>query len=74
MKELTYLIYIVFWELLCFAPVFYAVFWKDASGLWFLLAIMLSQSAYTPDKWGIEGAKPSIRECQYDEPKSDTLG
>jgi hypothetical protein len=73
MKEITYLIYIIFWETLCLAPVFYAVFWLDKSGWWFLLAIYLSQAAYSPYKWGIEGAKPTLKECQ-ETVKSETLG
>lgn len=64
MKEITYLIYIIFWELLCFAPIFYAVFFLDKSGWWFWLSIILSGLAYSPYKWGIDGAKPSIKECE----------
>jgi hypothetical protein len=71
MKEITYLIYIIFWETVCFAPVFCAVFWLNKSGWWFLLAIYLSQAAYSPYKWGIEGAKPTYSEkktlCKEDD-------
>ena len=73
MKEITYLIYIIFWELLCFVPIFYAVFLLDKSGWWFVLAIYLSQAAYSPYKWGIEGAKPSLKDRQ-ETVKSETMG
>jgi hypothetical protein len=73
MKEITYLIYIIFWELLCFVPIFYAVFWLDKSGWWFLLAIIISQAAYSPYQWGIEGAKPSSKDRQ-ETVKSETMG
>jgi hypothetical protein len=51
MKYLTYLLYIIFWELLVIGGAGYAVFIKGASGWWFLLAIYLSSVAYSPKKW-----------------------
>lgn len=56
MKEITYLIYIVIFELLIWGGIGYAVFFLDESGWWFLFAIMVSNSAYTPYHWGIDGA------------------
>ena len=51
MKELTYLIYIVFWESLVIGGAGYAVFAMGASGWWFLLAALLSGVAYPPNLW-----------------------
>lgn len=51
MKELTYLIYIIFWESLIFGGTGYAVFVLGHSGWWFVLAIILGGSAYSPMKW-----------------------
>jgi hypothetical protein len=51
MKEVTYLIYIVFWEGLIFGGTGYVVFWLDRSGWWFLPAIVLGGMAYSPIKW-----------------------
>jgi hypothetical protein len=51
MKEITYLIYIVFWESLVFGGIGYAVFFQDRSGWWFLLAILLGGMVYSPLKW-----------------------
>lgn len=51
MKEITYLIYIVFWESLIFGGTFYVVFWLNHSGWWFILAVILGGSAYSPSKW-----------------------
>ena len=51
MKEFTYLLYIVFYEALVLGGTGWAVFEKGASGWWFLLAIPLSGSAYSPGKW-----------------------
>lgn len=51
MKYLTYLIYICFWNVLIIGGTGYAVFVHGHSGFWFLLAMMLSGSAYSPEKW-----------------------
>ncbi|MDO9402054.1 MAG: hypothetical protein Q7T46_11505 [Polaromonas sp.] len=51
MKELTYLIYIIFWESLIFGGTGYAVFVLDRSGWWFLLALFIGGTAYSPLKW-----------------------
>ena len=51
MKEITYLIYIVFWESMIFGGTGYAVFVLDRSGWWFLLAALLGGLAYSPLKW-----------------------
>lgn len=51
MRELTYLIYIVFWESLVFGGTGYAVFVLGASGWWFALAVLLGCMAYSPLKW-----------------------
>ncbi len=51
MKELTYLIYIIFWESLIFGGTGYAVFVLDHSGWWFLLALLIGGTAYSPLKW-----------------------
>jgi hypothetical protein len=49
--SLTYLIYIVLWESLTIGGCSYLVFWRGRSGWWFVLAIVLSMSAYSPEKW-----------------------
>jgi hypothetical protein len=51
MPYITYLIYIIFWELLIFGGTGYAVFVLDHSGWWFLLAALLGGAAYSPKKW-----------------------
>lgn len=51
MRALTYLIYIVFYEALVIGGCAYLVFWQHHSGWWFVLAAMLSGSAYTPEQW-----------------------
>ena len=51
MRELTYLIYIIFWEGLIFGGTGYAVFVLDRSGWWFALAIIIACSAYSPLRW-----------------------
>lgn len=56
MKEITYLVYIIFWEGLIFGGTGYAVFVLGESEVWFVLAVFLGFSAYSPMKWihGIE--------------------
>jgi len=49
--SVTYLIYIVFWETLVLGGIGYAVFAMEFSGWWFLLALVLSSSAYRPEQW-----------------------
>jgi hypothetical protein len=51
MKELTYLIYIVFWASLLFGGTGYAVFVLGHSGWWFALATILATCSYSPSKW-----------------------
>lgn len=51
MRELTYLIYILCWELLVFGGTGYAVFVLGHSGWWFLLAMVIGGSAYAPERW-----------------------
>lgn len=51
MREITYLIYIIFWEGMLFIGTGYIVFWLDYSGWWFLLAVFLGAGAYSPLKW-----------------------
>jgi len=56
-KELTYLIYIIFFESLIFIGCGYAVFVLGHSGWWFLPATFLSGAAYSPNVW-IHGQQP----------------
>lgn len=51
MKEITYLIYIIFWELLVIGGTGYAVFILGHSGWWFLLAAIFSACACSPRVW-----------------------
>jgi hypothetical protein len=51
MRYLTYLIYIVLFEGLVWGGTGYAVFALDQSGWWFLLALLVSGSAYRPQTW-----------------------
>ena len=51
MREITYLIYIVVWEGAILGGFTYLVFWREQSGWWFVLALLLSAAAYPPDKW-----------------------
>jgi len=48
---ITYLIYITSWNMFIFGGTAYIVFWKNESGLWFLLTCVLSGSAIRPDQW-----------------------
>jgi len=57
MKALTYLIYIVLWEGMIFGGTGYVVFANGESGWWFLLALIIGGSAYSPMKW-IHGIEP----------------
>lgn len=51
MKEITYLIYILFWEAMIFGGTGYVVFWLGHSGWWFALATVIGGMAYSPLKW-----------------------
>lgn len=51
MREITYLIYIVFWEGMIFGGAGYAVFGLGHSGWWMLAAAFLGGMAYSPLKW-----------------------
>jgi hypothetical protein len=51
MREITYLIYIVFWESLIFGGVGYAVFGLDYSGWWIIAAVIIGGFAYPPERW-----------------------
>jgi len=51
MKEITYLIYIIFWEGLIFGGIGYIVFGLGNSYWFILLAVFLGGLAYTPAKW-----------------------
>lgn len=51
MREITYLIYIIFWGTLVFGGTGYVVFVLDNSGWWFALALVIGGSAYSPLKW-----------------------
>lgn len=48
---LTYLFYIVIWEVMCIGGCGYVVFGLHYSGWWFVLAAILSAMAYSPEKW-----------------------
>jgi hypothetical protein len=51
MKALTYLIYIVLWEIFTLGGCTYLVFFRSASPWWYVLAVILSGSAYPPAQW-----------------------
>jgi hypothetical protein len=51
MAYLTYLLYQILWQGLVIGGCAYAVFWRDASGWWFLLAVLMSVAAYSPRRW-----------------------
>ena len=51
MREVTYLIYIIFWESMVFGGIGFAVFVLDRSGWWLLVAATLSMMAYSPASW-----------------------
>lgn len=51
MFAITYLIYIIAFETLVLGGCGYAVFVCNRSGWWFLLAVLLSGSAYRPEAW-----------------------
>ena len=49
---ITYTIYILSWELLCWVGCAYLVIYHGWSAWWFVLAFYLSCSAYKPARWG----------------------
>lgn len=51
MKEITYLIYIIFWVSLIIGGTGYAVFVLGHSGWWFVLAVILGSASYSPITW-----------------------
>jgi len=51
MKIISYLVYIIFFETLVLGGCGVAVFGYGASGWWFLLAVLLSGAAYSPERW-----------------------
>ena len=48
---ITYMIYIILWEALIIGGFGYVVFGLNRSGLWMLLAVLLSAAAYKPESW-----------------------
>lgn len=60
MREVTYLIYIIFWESMVFGGIGFAVFVLDRSGWWLLVAATLSMMAYSPASWihGVNSKPP----------------
>lgn len=51
MKLFSYLAYITLFEVMVIGGCGYAVFVREHSGWWFLLAILISGSAYPPERW-----------------------
>jgi hypothetical protein len=51
MRELTYLIYILGYETLVLGGCGYVTFGLGHSNWWWVLAVVLSGSAYKPGKW-----------------------
>jgi hypothetical protein len=51
MKYITYLLYILLFEGLVLGGTGYAVFVLGFSGWWFILATVISASAYKPSVW-----------------------
>jgi hypothetical protein len=51
MAYATYFLYIVLWVGFTLGGCAYVVFWRDASGWWFVLAVMLASSGYSPRRW-----------------------
>lgn len=47
----TYLIYIIFWFTLVVGGTGYATFVLDHSAWWWILALLLCETAYTPTSW-----------------------
>lgn len=51
MREITYLIYIIFWECFVLGGGAYVVFVLDRSAWWMILAVALAGCAYRPSMW-----------------------
>jgi hypothetical protein len=51
MRAITYLIYIIFWELLTIGGSAYIVFVLDRSAWWMLLGVFMAGLAYRPQMW-----------------------
>jgi hypothetical protein len=51
MSYLTYLVYILVYQLIVLGGTGYAVFVLEHSGWWFLLAVLLASCAYKPSQW-----------------------
>jgi len=51
MKVISYLIYLIFWEVFVLGGFTYLVFFKDANPWWMLLAVVLSGAALSPETW-----------------------
>jgi hypothetical protein len=54
MKYIAFLIYIVIWDFGILAGTAYFVFMKEASGWWFLLAIVLTTLSFKPRHFDIK--------------------
>ncbi len=48
---LTFLLYIIVWDVGLLVGCSYLVFWKDASPGWFLLAVFMAGGSFKPDRW-----------------------
>jgi len=48
---ITYLIYIIFWEILCLGGGAYMVVHFNRSGWWMLLAVILGSACFKPHTW-----------------------
>ncbi len=47
----TYLIYILVWCLSILGGCAYVVFWRQASGWWFIAAVFIASLCFSPAKW-----------------------
>ena len=47
----TFLLYIVIWDIGLLVGVSYLIWWKGASGWWFLPAFILCGMSYKPKQW-----------------------
>ena len=51
LSMITYLIYCIVWDVGIMVACGYLVFWKDQSGWWFLLAMIIAGTSYQPATW-----------------------
>lgn len=51
MKELTYLIYAIFWLSLTIGGAGYAIFWLGYSGWWMLAGLLIACFMIEPKSW-----------------------